>query len=118
MLGRILYQSREYEAAFSAFLTGADKGYSPAIYRLAKMYQRGEGVAKNASEYRRLLEVARSKGHIFAKRDLAGLLITGKFGIASAGQGLMMLLSLWLDVGVIVGNALGRGSTFDERVLA
>jgi len=118
MLGRILYQSREYELAFSAFLEGAEKGYLPAIYRLAKMYHHGEGVAKDISEYKRLLEAARSKGHIFAKRDLAALLITGKFGIASAGRGLMMLLSLWLDVGAIVGNAMRRGSTFDERVLA
>jgi hypothetical protein len=82
------------------------------------MYQVGEGAPQDISEYRRLLEMARSKRHIFAKRDLAGLLLTGRFGLAQALRGAMMLLSLWSDVAFIVGKAIKRESMFDERVLA
>ena len=118
MLGRIYSDSLEYDLAFSAFSKGAEKGYLPAIYRLAKMYQRGEAVPQNISEYRRLLEIAHSKGHIFAKRDLAALLLTGEFGIASAIRGAMMLLSLWSSIALLIRKAIKPGSTFDDRVLA
>ena len=119
MLGRIYSKSRQYDLAFAAFSKGAEKGYAPAIYRLAKMYEAGEGAPQDISEYRRLLEMARSKRHIFAKRDLAGLLLTGRFGVAQALRGAMMLLSLWSDVAFVTGKAIKGEPIFDdERVLA
>ena len=119
MLGRIYSKSRQYDLAFAAFSKGAEKGSAPAIYRLAKMYQVGEGAPQDISEYKRLLEMARSKRHIFAKRDLARLLLTGRFGFAQALRGATMLLSLWtFDVAFLVGKAIKGESTFDERVLA
>jgi len=117
MVGRAYVQSGEYELAYSAFLKGTEKGYAPAIYRLAKMHQSGKGVARDTSEYRRLLELAYSKGHIFAKRDLAGLLLTGKFGFASAVRGAMLLLSLWPNIALLIWMAVKR-SPLDDRVLA
>jgi TPR repeat protein len=104
MLGRIYSKSRQYDLTFAAFSKGAEKGYAPAIYRLAKVYQVGE--------------MARSKRHIFAKRDLAGLLPTGRFGLAQALRGAMLLLSLWSDVAFLVGKAIKGESTLDEHVLA
>jgi len=120
MLGRIYSKSRQYDLAFAAFSKGAEKGYAPAIYRLAKMSQVGEGAPQDISEYRRLLEMARAKRHIFAKRDLAGLLLTGRFGLAQALRGAMMLLSLWSDVAFLVRKTIKGKSIFefDERVLA
>jgi TPR repeat protein len=118
MLGRIYSQLGERALAFSAFSKGAERGYLPSIYRLAKMYQHGEGVAENSAEYRRLLELAYSRGHIFSKRDLGALLLTGGFGVASAIRGLLILLSLWSDIGLLIWKAVKPGSTFDERILA
>lgn len=118
MLGRLRYKSHDYEGALEAFSKGAEKGYAPAIYRLAKMYQHGDGTAKNVFEYKRLLEEAWSKGHVFAKRDLAGLLLTGRFGVFSAARGALLLLGLWSDIALLTAKAVKPGSTFDERVLA
>jgi len=44
MLGRLYYEENQYQLAFEAFSKGAEKGYAPAIYRLAKLYQNGEGI--------------------------------------------------------------------------
>jgi TPR repeat protein len=118
MLGTIYSQSGDYKAACLAFSRGAEQGYAPAIYRLAKLYQAGEGVPKNIAEYKRLLEIARSKGHVFAKRDLATVLLTGQFGIMPAVRGAIMLLTLWFDVAHLIWKAVRPGSTFDDRILA
>jgi TPR repeat protein len=118
MLGRLYSKAHQHDLAFAAFAKGAEEGYAPAIYRLAKMYQRGEAAPQDLSQYRRLLELALSKRHIFAKRDLAWLLLSGRCGPTEIARGAVMLLSLWSDVAFLIGRAVTPGSTLDERVLA
>ena len=82
MFGRLLYKSKEYDGAFSAFLDGAQWGYLPAIYRLAKMYQMGEGCEKNIKECRNCSKLLDLKGtflqsvilRLFSLRANLGLL--------------------------------------------
>jgi TPR repeat protein len=118
MLGRMCIKAQEYDVAFAAFSRGAQKGYLPCMYRLAKMFQDGVGTRRDLHECRRLLEAAVSKGHIFSKRDLATLYVRGSFGLIPAMRGLFLFASLVIDVAGLVVRAIKPGSTIDERVLA
>ena len=118
MLGRLECKSGAYKEALAAFSSGAEGNYPPATYRLAKMYQRGEGTAQDLAKARSLLENAKKRGHVFAKRDLAGLLLTGKFGCRSAIEGAFMLIGLWSDIGLLIARAVKTGASLDERILA
>jgi TPR repeat protein len=117
MLGRLHYKSHDYELAFASFSKGTEYGYPPAIFRLAGLYKHGEGTVKDISEYKRLLELAYSKRHIAAKRDLAWLLLTGQFGVLAAIRGLFIYVSLLKDFGYIIVKTLTPDSKPDERVL-
>lgn len=117
MLGRLHYQANEYDSAFSSFSKGTEYGYPPAIFNLAGMYKRGEGTRKDASEYKRLLELASAKKHIPAKRDLAMLLISGRFGISAIPRGLLVYASFLKDTGYILRKMFTPGSTHDERTI-
>ncbi|SEP50019.1 Sel1 repeat-containing protein [Rhodospirillales bacterium URHD0017] len=117
MLGRLHYQAHEYGLAFLSFSKGTKYGYPPAIFNLAGLYKRGEGTEKNLSEYKRLLELASSKKHIVAKRDLAVLLLSGQFGLTAAGRGLLIYFSFLKDTGYILKKAFTPGSTHDERTI-
>jgi hypothetical protein len=81
------------------------------------LYKRGEGTEKNVSEYKRLLELASSKKHIVAKRDLAVLLLSGQFGLTAAGRGLLLYAGVLKDSGYILRKMFTPGSTHDERTL-
>lgn len=118
LLGRALESSNEYESAFKAFSRGSQKNYLPAIYRLAKSYEYGFGTSKNVQECVRLLEVATGRGHLFAKRDLAGFYLRGSFGPARLMTGLWLLTSLAFDMVHLTFIRAWKRSEYEERILA
>ncbi len=115
-LGRIYFTLGDYASALRAFSRGADKGYSPAVYRLGKMYIEGLGAATNLEQGRRFLAVAIADGHLFAKRDLAGLYVRGKFGLLNIPNGVMMILSLMLELIAITVRRGWRDQRFEDRI--
>jgi TPR repeat protein len=115
-LGRICIEQGNNDEALAAFTRGANREYSPAIYRLAKMYQDGLGTKKDMNRCRALLEKATSKGHVFAKRDLATLYIRGDFGPMFVIRGLALFASLVIDIFGLTIQAIRRGP-LDDRVL-
>lgn len=117
-LGRIYFSLADYASAFRAFSRGADKGYPPAVYRLGMMYIEGLGTSRNLEQGRRFLAVAIADGHLFAKRDLAGLYIRGKFGLLNVPKGVMMILSLMLELVAITVRRGWRDQRFEERISA
>ena len=117
MLGRICAQEGDYDSAFAAFSRGANRGYLPSIYRLAMMYQDGLGTKKDSSRARVLLQEAASKGHVFAKRDLATLYVKGTFGPVLVFRGIALLVTLLFDVVGLVIRAIRRGPIVDDRLL-
>jgi TPR repeat protein len=117
-LGRICFELQDYKGAFDAFSRGSAINYTPAIYRLAWMYKEGLGAAKDANECRRLLSVAQSRGHLFAKRDLSGMYMGGSFGISQIPTGILMFFSLVADVVVITAKRDWDNPRIEERVLA
>lgn len=117
-LGRVYFSLKDYTLAFQAFSRGAENNYSPATYRLGMMYMEGLGTRKNLDECRRLLARATADGHLFAKRDLAGLYIRGTFGVPNVMKGLSMLLSLTFELIVFTIRSGWRNPGFEERILA
>ena len=121
MLGVVCSQLSQYDKAFAAFSRGAARNYLPAIYRLAMLHHDGLGTSTDINRCRTLLELAASRGHLFAKRDLATLFLRGRFGPLLMMRGISMLASLLFNVIGFCAKSLRRGPQaviFDERVLA
>ncbi|QGM44966.1 tetratricopeptide repeat protein [Methylocystis heyeri] len=117
-LGRIAFQEKDYKAAFDAFSRGAATNYTPAIYRLAMMYKEGLSTKRDFIEAKRLLEVAAQRGHLFAKRDLAGIYLSGALGWQAAICGFLMLLKLLFELLGIALTFGWRSPNFPIRILA
>ncbi|MCL6705647.1 peptidoglycan-binding protein [Pseudomonas sp. R2.Fl] len=58
----------------------ADKGFAPAQYRLANLYEKGTGVERNLEKSRQLYEMAASRGNASAMHNLAVLYANGSLG--------------------------------------
>lgn len=117
-LGRIYFGLGDYASALQAFSRGADRGYSPAAYRLGRMYIDGLGTSRNLEQGRRLLAAAIANGHLFSKRDLAGLYIRGKYGLLNIPNGVMLLLSLMIEMTAITVRRGWRDEQFEDRISA
>jgi hypothetical protein len=117
-LGRIYFTSGDYKSAFESFSKGAAKGYIPAVYRLGMMYKDGLGTQKAISTSVTLLGVAASKGHLFAKRDLAGLYLSGAVGIWNIPRGIAIFTSLIGDLVRITISGEWRNPAIEEKILA
>lgn len=117
-LGRICFELRDYKGAVDAFGRGAALSYPPAEYRLALMYKHGLGVTKDTGECRRLLRMAQSRGHLFAKRDLSGMYMTGSLGLSRVPQGIFMFLSLIADLIVVTAKRDWDNPRTEDRILA
>ncbi len=70
----------DYSAAADNFQYAATLGHSAAYYQLARMYRYGVGFEKNLGKAFELYEEAARRGHIFARRDIAIMLIKGYKG--------------------------------------
>jgi TPR repeat protein len=101
-LGHLYLKQREYEKAREIFMYGDSNDYAPATYCLAEMYIDGSGAKKQLEKARELLEKATSLGHVFAKRSLARLLMSGRFGFFNMFRGFFLLLGALKD-GFVVG---------------
>lgn len=117
-LGKTYFLLNDYNSAFEAFSRGAAKNYVPAMCRLAMMYKDGLGTRKDINQCRNLLNIAASKGNLFAKRDLAGLYITGSLGVLMIPYGVSMLISLAFDLAKITITREFKNPGFDDRTLA
>jgi TPR repeat protein len=98
MLGHIYMSARKYDEAFASFSRGSAKKYSPATYRLAKMYRDGISVDVDFNKYCELLTLAASNKHVYAKRELINLYLFGRFGKLSIIRGSILWLSLLWDL--------------------
>jgi TPR repeat protein len=114
MLGRISFEDGNYERAFSEFSAGANMGYPPSIFRLAWMHIFGQGTATSLERAAELFAIATSKGHLFAKRDLATFYLSGRFGARQIIRGIAMLASL---IGDMVRIKMIPMENLEERIL-
>jgi TPR repeat protein len=84
----------EYDKAIAERRALCALGYAPAMYLLGWMYHEGRGVDLDVEKAIRLWEMADKAGHLNAKRQLAYLYRTGRFGIAKRFVGHLKLASL------------------------
>ena len=91
-LGLLYLDLKEYQHAEEMFRLGASWNYLPSLYRLGTMFADGAGVSRQPALAREFFERASSRGHVFAKRRLAGLLLRG------AGGSVEIFRGLWLFV--------------------
>ena len=110
-LGHLYLKQQEYAKAHEIFSAGATMDYAPAIYCLGQMYMDGAGISKQPDKARTLLERATALGHVFAKRSLARLLMSGRFGFFSIFKGCFLLLGAVKD-GLVV--SMNEGSSSDR----
>lgn len=81
-LGYILDGAEEDERAFELFLAAAKNGYPEAMFRLGKMYAKGEGVEINTPLAGEWYKKAATLQYVPAMRTLANALEHGRLGFA------------------------------------
>jgi len=76
-LGLIKLQTGDVDAALSLLRNSANKGQAAAQYRLAKLYETGNGVTKDLVTARELIEKSARSGNRIAMHDLANFYANG-----------------------------------------
>lgn len=97
-LGHLYLDKQDYLKAKEIFSYGDLKGYSPTTYRLAYMYLDGKGIPKDERKAFELFKKASDDGHVFAKRKLAGIYLSGKYGVTNIFKGFFLFLIAVKDV--------------------
>jgi uncharacterized protein len=100
-LGRGHLRRMAYRGALDAFRIGAKENYAPSMNMLALMYLRGEGVPIDAAKARDLLEGAVAQGHVFSKRNLGKLLMSGRFGRKHMVRGFFLFVAALTDALIV-----------------
>jgi uncharacterized protein len=91
-LGKLYMKAGESVKAKEIFASKALQDYLPAIHELGRMYHHGIGTEKDLTLAKRLLEKAAAQGHVFAMRELAGMLSRGGYGLLQVPRGLYLFI--------------------------
>jgi TPR repeat protein len=97
-LGKLYIKMGQTAEAKAIFSSNSLRDYLPAIHELGRMYHYGIGGEKDLRLARSFLEKASAQGHVFAKRELAGLLSGGSFGLAQVPRGLYLFVNSIVDM--------------------
>ena len=92
-LALTLYLQGRFEEASSELEKLVTIGFTPAMNKLAKMYSRGQGVDRDLKRAKALWEAASARGHLFARRNLGALLVSGRYGLRRVPEGLGLMAS-------------------------
>lgn len=96
-LGKLCFIEQHYADAKRHFEDATAKNYSPAVYRLGRMYELGTGVPLDKHKAFKYFERAAQMGHLFAERAIAGRMIKGAYGALRIPEGLYRFVrALWL----------------------
>ena len=96
-LGLLYFDQKKYRRSFETLSDWEDGNYAPTLCRLAYLYQKGYGVEKQFDKARLLFERSSNMGNIWAKRKLAEMYMTGKFGIFRIAQGFASYLIAFIQ---------------------
>lgn len=95
-LGNIHTRQGEHEKALPWYQKAARQGYSPAIYRLAVIYEFGRGVPIDKQRAFELFKQAYEMGNMKAQREYAKRLIRGYFGIWGVINGAYLIFDMFI----------------------
>jgi TPR repeat protein len=96
-LGMLFRNSNRYTEAISEFGRYSDV-FPASMYRIGSMFYNGEGVAVDKIKAAALWKRASEMGHVYAKRNVAFLLIRGHFGPGKIPEGASMWFSALADL--------------------
>lgn len=81
---------RDYDEAIKGYRKAAKLDYSAAYYQLAVMHRDGTGFDRNDDKAYELFDEAARRGHLFARREIAVMLMKGHKGLGQVLKGLVL----------------------------
>jgi TPR repeat protein len=93
-LGALYQRSGEYEKAQEVYRTGAERGFVPAMVRLAACYRNSPNWRQRRKEAMALLKRGSAAGDLFARYSLAIAMTRGWFGVRHIPEGFRRLSSV------------------------
>jgi TPR repeat protein len=104
-LGRAYYKANNFDAALKQYLKAAEQNHPLAQTNLGKMYEKGEGVAKDDAQavswYRRAAE----QGNALGQTNLAFMYVTGRGVLKDEAKG-----AAWYLKAAEQGNAVAQAN--------
>jgi TPR repeat protein len=97
-LGGLYQRSGQHEKAQEVYRAGVERGFAPAMARLAASYMRSPGWRRNRHEAMALLEQASAAGDPWAPHSLASAMMRGWFGLRYIPEAFRRLPSAADDV--------------------
>ncbi len=91
LLGTVLIEDGDTQAAIERFHRAGEQGVSAGLYQLGKLYDVGSGVEKDKERAYDFYRRSASMGHVFARRQVARMLIEGHRGVVGWFIGVPML---------------------------
>jgi uncharacterized protein len=111
-LASVHRQRGEFIQALQHYERAARAGCLPSIYWAGTMHLKGEGTSADSQKALRYLTEAATRGHVFARRDLAIGYIRGSFGDRRIVKGMQE----WVGA-VIAGSLLARREPNSECLM-
>lgn len=93
-LGTVYWNESAFPEAVAWFQRAASHGFTPAMYQLGRMYRHGVGVPRDQGLAARCVAEAARGGHIFARRDVAREMLSGRQGVSRIPLGLLLLIQV------------------------
>ena len=90
----------------------AAQEYAPALYHMGRMYETGTWVTRDDSLAYRYFEAAAARGHVWAERQLAWRLMSGRLGVALIPMGFFRFIRA-----LYIALRLHMANPSDERLI-
>jgi hypothetical protein len=97
-LGHLYQESRHYEKAQEVFRNGVERGFVPAMFRLAASYWNSPDWPQRRDEALALLERGSAAGDLSARHYLAVGMTRGWFGLRHIPDGIRLMFSTAEDL--------------------
>ncbi len=94
-LGTLFRTGHDDVRALEAFQNAARAGYAPAMYHLGRLYLFGDGVQADEEMAFRYFREAAKHGHLFAQRNIARRMISGRDGVLRIPRGVVAMLAVF-----------------------
>lgn len=102
-LGKMAAGKRNYNEAFQYYLSSANRGYAPALFRLGWIYENGRALPVDIERAIFYYKKSADGGNVFGKKGLALLFLQGRAGRLRVVLGAFLfmqaiLMSLYISI--------------------
>lgn len=103
-LAEYLEEAKDFRESEKEYTKLANRGYAPAMYRLARKYWSGREFPKDKEMSHMYFLRAIKSGHLPAKADLAKLKRSGEFGLRERIEGILEFFYLILRMAIMLNR--------------